>query len=43
MTFVQDKESSVVWGMPGAVKKSVAQSKIIALENIGTLISLNSK
>jgi len=42
-TFVQDKESSVVWGMPGSVKKSVVHSKIIALENIGTLISLNSK
>lgn len=43
VTFVQDKESSVVWGMPGAAKKAVMQSKIIALENIGTLISLNSK
>lgn len=43
LIFVQDKESSVVWGMPGATKKAVAQSKVIALENIGTLISLNSK
>lgn len=41
--FVQDKDSSVVWGMPGAVKKSVSKSKIISLDDIGTLISLNSK
>ena len=41
--YVQDKDSSVVWGMPGAVKRTVENSKVIVLESIGSLISYNSK
>jgi two-component system chemotaxis response regulator CheB len=41
--FVQDKDSSVVWGMPGSVKRQVDSAKIIALSDVGSLISKNAK
>lgn len=43
-TFIQSKESSVVWGMPGAVQRNLgALAKVIPLTEIGSLISLVSK
>lgn len=43
-TFIQSKESSVVWGMPGAVQKNLGDlAKVISLSEIGSLISLVSK
>lgn len=41
--FIQDEESSVVWGMPGAVSRTGLNVNIIELKNIGTLISKVSK
>lgn len=41
--FVQDKETSVVWGMPGAVKKHVESARAINLEQVSDLIESNCK
>jgi two-component system chemotaxis response regulator CheB len=43
-TFIQDKESCIVWGMPGAVHKAIGdQARIIPLGQIGALINTVSK
>jgi two-component system chemotaxis response regulator CheB len=42
MIYVQDKDSSVVWGMPGATKRNLPDSKVIPLSAIGMLISNNT-
>jgi two-component system chemotaxis response regulator CheB len=43
-TFIQSKETSVVWGMPGAVQRNLGSlARIIPLSEIGTLINLVSK
>ena len=43
-TYIQDKESCIVWGMPGAVFKAIGdQARIIPLTQIGTLINTVSK
>ncbi len=43
-TFIQSKESSIVWGMPGAVQKAIGDSaRIIQLNEIGALINSVSK
>lgn len=39
--FIQDQTSSVVWGMPGSVKRQIPSSKIVELKDIGTLIESN--
>jgi len=36
--FIQDKETSVVWGMPGSVKKHVDTAKVIPLEDIAMVV-----
>lgn len=36
--FIQDKESSVVWGMPGAVHRDLPDTKIVNLEDMPSLI-----
>lgn len=36
--YIQDKESSVVWGMPGAVHRAVPTAEIIQLKDMATLI-----
>lgn len=36
--FIQDKESSVVWGMPGAVYRELPDTKIVSLDEIPSLI-----
>lgn len=36
--FIQDKESSVVWGMPGAVYQADIATEMLALDDIGALI-----
>jgi two-component system chemotaxis response regulator CheB len=41
--FVQDKATSVVWGMPGAVKKQVAEAKLVSINDIGLLIEQSLK
>jgi two-component system chemotaxis response regulator CheB len=42
--YIQDKESSIVWGMPGAVQKVVGdQARVIPLTQIGALINTVSK
>jgi two-component system chemotaxis response regulator CheB len=42
--YIQDKESSIVWGMPGAVQKVVGdQARVIPLAQIGALINTVSK
>lgn len=43
-TFIQDKDSSIVWGMPGAVSRLLEKdAKIIKLSDIGSLINIVSK
>ncbi len=43
-TYIQDKESCIVWGMPGAVYKVIGdQARIISLGQIGSLINTVSK
>lgn len=43
-TYIQDKESCIVWGMPGAVYKMIGdQARIISLGQIGSLINTVSK
>ncbi len=43
-TYIQNKESSVVWGMPGAVFRTIgSQARIIPLNEIGNLITLASR
>lgn len=43
-TYIQDKESCIVWGMPGAVYKAIGdQARIIPLSQIGALINTVSK
>jgi two-component system chemotaxis response regulator CheB len=43
-TYIQDKESCIVWGMPGAVHKAIGdQARIIPLGQIGALINTVSK
>lgn len=43
-TYIQNKESSIVWGMPGAVQKAIGdQARIIPLDQIGALINTVSK
>lgn len=37
--YIQDKESSVVWGMPGAVYKKNVGAKILSIDEIGPLIN----
>ncbi len=37
--FIQDKESSIVWGMPGAIYKKYPDSKVLSLEEISLAIS----
>jgi two-component system chemotaxis response regulator CheB len=41
--FIQDKEYSVVWGMPGSVKKVIDSAKAVNLEDAGRLIDINCK
>jgi two-component system chemotaxis response regulator CheB len=41
--IVQDKDSSVVWGMPGAVKKLLPSTKVSPLNDIGRIISTLGK
>lgn len=42
ITIAQDKESSVVWGMPGAAIASEAASKVISLDRIAeALVRMN--
>jgi two-component system chemotaxis response regulator CheB len=41
--FIQDKESSIVWGMPGSVKKVIDSVKAVNLEDAGRLIDNNCK
>lgn len=36
--FIQDKESSVVWGMPGAVAKVIPESQIVEVNDFSSLI-----
>ena len=36
--FIQDKESSVVWGMPGAVAKIIPDAQVIEVNDISGLI-----
>lgn len=43
-TYIQDKESCIVWGMPGAVHKVIGdQARSIPLNQIGALINTVSK
>ena len=43
-TYIQSKETSVVWGMPGAVQKALGnQARVVGLNEIGPLINLVSK
>lgn len=43
-TYIQDKESSIVWGMPGSVQKAIGEhARIISLDQIGSLINTVSK
>jgi two-component system chemotaxis response regulator CheB len=43
-TFIQSKESCIVWGMPGAVQRAISeQARIIPLDQIGPLINKVSK
>ena len=43
-TFIQSKDSCVVWGMPGAVQKALGETaRNIPLDEIGPLINLVSK
>jgi two-component system chemotaxis response regulator CheB len=43
-TYIQDKESSIVWGMPGSVFKTIGdKARIIPLSQIGALINTVSK
>jgi two-component system chemotaxis response regulator CheB len=37
-TIVQDEETSVVWGMPGAAVRAGAASRVVALDRIATEI-----
>jgi two-component system chemotaxis response regulator CheB len=37
--FIQDEESSIVWGMPGAVNKRNIGAKILKLEDFGPLLT----
>ena len=42
--FIQDKESSSVWGMPGSVEKAIgSEARVIALDEIGLFINTLSK
>jgi len=36
--YIQDKESSVVWGMPGAVYRDLPDSKIVHLDDMASLL-----
>lgn len=36
--FIQDKESSVVWGMPGAVYRDLPETQIVNIEDMPSLI-----
>lgn len=43
-TFIQSKETCVVWGMPGAVQRAIGdQARNISIDEIGPLINLVSK
>ena len=43
-TFIQNKESCIVWGMPGAVQRAIGEkARIIQLDQIGNLINSASK
>ncbi len=43
-TYIQDKESCIVWGMPAAVQKAIGENaRNITLNEIGTLINTVSK
>jgi two-component system chemotaxis response regulator CheB len=43
-TYIQDKESCIVWGMPGAVFKVIGEkARVIPLTQIGALINTVSK
>jgi two-component system chemotaxis response regulator CheB len=43
-TYIQDKESSIVWGMPGSVFKMIGdKARVIPLSQIGALINTVSK
>ena len=43
-TYIQSKETCIVWGMPGAVHKALGdQARIAGLSEIGPLINLVSK
>lgn len=37
--FVQSKESSVVWGMPGAAIKAIPDAKIIPITEVSTILN----
>jgi len=41
--FIQDEESSIVWGMPGAVNKREVGAKILTLVEFGPLITSLAK
>lgn len=41
--FIQDKESSVVWGMPGAVSRTGVKVDIMTLDQISELLNLVSR
>jgi len=43
-TYIQSKETCVVWGMPGAVQKVLGdEARVVGLTEIGPLINLVSK
>jgi two-component system chemotaxis response regulator CheB len=41
--FIQDKESSVVWGMPGAVAKVIPEAQVVEVNDFSNLIYKLSK
>ncbi len=44
VTIAQDRDSSVVWGMPGEAVKRGAASEVVALGDVaGRLVTLNRR
>lgn len=43
LVVIQDKQTSVVWGMPGAVKKVIPESKVAPISEMGKIISSLAK